>query len=124
MENIDKQLNNLSVVEVPAVVHQSTMRKIKYQKTKPVFFTAFALLAFSFVIVVWQINTNLTGAEFLDMVSDFFDVFNFDFSFWTAILTGFFGIVSPALFMVAIASLTGLIYIGNHIRHIRSYKFA
>ncbi len=115
MEKIDEQLNNLFKVEVPTGVHQSVMRKVNYQKMKPVFFVAFALLLFNFLVIAWHIDAKLIDAEFLDMTQDFLEVFNFNFSFISTIWASFFEIISPALFLSATLSFAGAIYIGKKI---------
>ena len=122
MEKIDEQLNNLSFfLEIPVGVHQSVMQKIHYQKIKIVFFVIFALLSCNFLILAWHINAKLIDAEFIDMVQDFFDVFNLSFSFIGTIFTSFFEIISPALFLSALLSLVGVIYTGKQISF---YKFS
>jgi hypothetical protein len=115
MEKIDEQLNNLSVVEVPTLVHQSVMRKVNYQKIKPALFIAFALLVFNFLVIAWHINAKLIDAEFADMTQDFFEVFNFNFSFIGTVWVSFFEIISPMLFLSAVLSLIGAIYTGKKI---------
>jgi hypothetical protein len=115
MDKIDEQLNSLYLAEIPVGMHQSVMRRVNYQKIKPMLFTAFALLAFSFIAIIWQINTQLINAEFTDMAQDFFNVFNFNFAFIDTIWGSFFEIISPTLFLSAILSLAGAIYIGKKI---------
>ncbi len=122
MEKIDKQLNNLSMMEIPAGLHQSVMRKINYyKKLQPVFFATFILLTLYFIIVIWQIDVKLINAEFIDMMQDFFDVFSFNFSFINTILGSFFEIISPALVLSAVLSLASTIYLG---KKINLYQFA
>ena len=120
MEKIDEQLNSLRMVEVPVGMHQSILRKINYQKIKPVLFVAFALLLFNFLVIAWHINAKLIDAEFLDMTQDFFEVFKFNFSFVSTMWGSFFEIISPTLALSAILSLIGAIYTGKQISF---YKF-
>ena len=115
MEKIDEQLNSLSLIEIPVGMHQSVMRRVNYQKIKPVLFIVFTLLAFSFLATTWYINVKLVDAEFVDMAQDFFNVFNFNFAFIDTIWGSFFEIISPTLFLSAILSLAGAIYIGKKI---------
>lgn len=124
MEKIDEQLNNLSFIEVPVDLHQSVMKKVHYRHLRPVFLVAFSLLTISFFAIVWYINIKLVDAEFLDMAQDFFDVFNFDFSFVNTILESFFEIISPALFMTAVLSLAGMVYIGKKITVNQFYRLS
>lgn len=116
MEKIEEQLNNLSLVDIPVEIHQSVMRKVNYQRIKPVLFTAFVLLVLNFLMLSWRINVKLADAEFVDMVQDFFAVFNFNFSFINTIFESFFEIISPAFFLSAFMSLVGAIYIGSQIK--------
>jgi hypothetical protein len=116
MEKIDEQLNNLSAVEVPVGIHQSVMRRVNYQKIKPVLFVSLILLALNFLVIVWHINMKLIDAEFTDMIQDLFEVFSFNFSFIRTIAESFFEIISPILFLYAILSLTGIIYISKEIK--------
>src|SRR5664279_3763834 len=97
MDKIDEQLNNLKAVEIPNGIHQSVMRKINYQKIKPVLFVAFALLVLNFLVIGWHINAKLINAEFVNMAQDFLEVFNFNFAFINTIVTSFFEIISPML---------------------------
>ena len=115
MDKIDEQLNNLSTVKIPAGMHQYVMRRINYQKIKPVLLVAFALLVLNFLIIGWHINAKLIDAEFIDMTQDFFEVFNFNFAFFNTILTSLFEIISPMLVLSAILSLVGAIYTGKKI---------
>jgi hypothetical protein len=115
MEKIDEQLNNLSLVEVPIGVHHSVMRKVHYQKIKPVLLVAFCLLVFNFLAIAWHINMKLIDADFLDMTRDFLDVFSFNLSFIDMILGSFFEIISPALVLSAVLSFAGAIYLGKKI---------
>jgi len=121
MEEIDEQLNNFSMVEVPNGLHQSVMRKLNYQKKKPILFTVFVLLVASFVAIVWHINVKLVDAEFSDMVRDFFDVFSFNFAFISTIWESFFEIISPILVISALTCLLGAIYTAKKISF---YQFA
>ncbi len=121
MEKIDEQLNNLSAMEVPQGFHHSVMRKINYKRLKPALFIAFVLLAFNFLAIAWHINAKLIDAEFFDMTQDFFEVFNFNFSFISTILGNFFEIISPALVLSAVLSLAGAIYTG---KKIAAYQFS
>ena len=120
MEKINEQLNNLSWVEVPTGVHQSVMRKINYQRVRPALFIAFSFLALNFLVIAWHINAKLIDAEFVDMVQDFFEVFNFNFSFLKTIIESFFEIISPMLFLSAVLSLAGATYLG---KKINNYQF-
>lgn len=115
MEKIDEQLNNLSLVKVPAGMHQFVMQKINHQKTRPIFLVAFIILVFNFLVIAWHINAKLINAEFIDMAQDFFEVFSFNFSFINTVLGSFFEIISPTLFLSATLSLAGAIYIGKKI---------
>ena|ERR1035437_1431624 len=115
MEKIDEHLNNLNMVEIPIHLHQSVMRKVNYQKIKPVLFVAFALLLFNFLVIAWHINAKLIDAEFLDMTQDFFEVFHFNVSFISTMWVSFFEIISPMLALSAILSLIGAIYTGKQI---------
>jgi hypothetical protein len=115
MEKIDEQLNNLFMAEVPIGMHQFVMRKVNYQKIKPVLFVSFVLLAFNFLIIAWHINAKLIDAEFIDMTQDFFEVFHFNFSFISTMWVSFFEIISPTLALSAILSLVGAIYTGKEI---------
>ncbi len=115
MEKIDEQLNNLSTMEIPVGIHQSVMRRINYIRFRSMFFVVFGLLALSFLVIVWYINTSLVDAEFTDMIRDFFEVFSFNFSFVNITLTSFFEIISPTLILSAFLSLVGTIYIGKKI---------
>jgi hypothetical protein len=115
MDKIDEQLNNLSLVEVPAELHQSIIRKVNYHKIKPVLFIALALLVFNFLLTVWSINVRLIDADFISMIRDFFDVFSFDFSLISTVAESFFEIISPALVLSAVLSLIGFIYVGKKI---------
>ncbi len=119
MENIDEQLNNISLVEVPIGMHQFVMQRINYKKLQPVLVIVFFLLAFNFIVVAWHINAKLIDAEFTDMVQDFFEVFNFDFSFFSTIWGSFFEIISPMLVLSAFLSLAGVIYTGKKINSYR-----
>jgi hypothetical protein len=121
MEKIDEQLNNITSVEIPLGMHQFVMRRINYKKLLPVLLVAFILLAFNFIVIVWHINAKLIDVEFTDMIQDFFEVFNFNFSFFSTIWTSFFEIISPALVLSAIMSLVGVIYTG---KKINSYRLA
>lgn len=116
MEKIDKQLNNLSSVEIPAGMHQFIMRRINYKRIKPVLFTAFILLTINFILIAVHINTKLIEAEFADMMSDFFETFDLSFYFVNTILGSFFEIISPAIILSLLLNLGGAIYIGNKIR--------
>ena len=115
MDKIDKQLNNLSSVEVPSGTHQRVMQMVNYKKFQPVIFVAFVLLTLNFIVVVWHINAKLIDAEFTDMVQDFFEVFSFNFSFINTVLGSFFEIISPLLVISAALSLVGVIYTGKQI---------
>ena len=115
MEEIDKKLNNLSFIEVPFGLHQSVMKKVSYQKNKPVFFVAFILFAFNFLLIAWHINAKLIDADFVTMTRDFLEVFDFSFSFIGTVFVSFFEIISPILILSAIFSLTGVVYIGKRI---------
>lgn len=115
IDKIDEQLNNLAVAEIPAGMHQSIMRKVNYQKIKPVLFIAFLLLVLNFLIIGWHINAKLIDAEFIDMTQDFLEVFSFNFAFINTILVSFFEIISPVLVLSAILSLVGAIYTGKKI---------
>ena len=117
MEKIDEQLNNLAMVEVPIGLHQSIMRKANYKKLQPVLFVAFVLLAFNFLVIAWHINARLIDKEFIDMGQDFFEIFKFDFPFFSTMIARFFEIVSPMLALSAILSLTGAIYTGTKIKY-------
>ena len=119
MEKIDEQLNKISLVEVPAGMHQFVMRRVNYKKLQPVLFVTFALLALNFIIVVWHINAKLIDVEFTDMIQDFFEVFNFNFSFFSTMWVSFFEIISPALVLSAVLSLIGVIYTGKKINSYR-----
>jgi hypothetical protein len=121
MEKIDEQLNNLSLIEIPVGMHQSVMRRVNYQRIKPVLFIAFTLLAFSFLATTWYINVKLVDAEFVDMAQDFLEVFSFNFSFANTMLVSFFDIISPVVFSYAILSLAGAAYLGKKISF---YSFA
>jgi len=110
MEKIDEKLNSIPSVEIPIGLHQFVMRKINYQKIKPVLIFSFVVLALNFIVVAWHINAKLIDAEFLDMTQDFFEVFNFNLSFITTILQNFFEIISPVLVFSAALSLVGAIY--------------
>ena len=121
MEEIDKKLNNLSFVEVPFGLHQSVMRKVSYLKNKPVFFVAFVLFAFNFLLIAWHINAKLVDADFVTMTRDFLDVFDFNFSFVSTVFVSFFEIISPILILSAIFSFTGVVYIGKRINF---YQFS
>ena len=115
MEKVDEQLNNLSVIGIPIGVHQSVMRKINYQRIKPVLFISLCLLLLNFIVIAWHINAKLIDAEFIDMAHDFLDVFSFNFSFINTITVSFFEIISPTLFLSAFLSLIGAIYTANKI---------
>jgi len=119
MEKIDEKLKTLSVVEIPLGMHQSVMRKINYQKIKPVLLVTLTLLVLNFLVIAWHINAKLVDAEFTDMVQDFFEVFSFNFSFINTILLSFFEIISPMLVLSAILSLAGAIYTGKKINSYR-----
>ena len=121
MEKIDEQLDSLSSTEIPFGLHQSVMRKINYQKIKPVLLVAFALLVFNFLAIAWHINAKLIDADFLNMTSDFFDVFSFNLSFVNTIATSFFEIISLPIFLSAFFSLIGAVYVG---KKIKIYHFA
>lgn len=114
-KKIEEQLNNLPFLEVPSEVHQSTMRKIDYSRFKPILFTAFILLVINFIIIAWHIDSKLVEAEFSDMVQDFFQGFEMNFSFIDTILRNFFEIISPAVFFSGFLSLMGVAYLGNKI---------
>ena len=115
MEKIDEQLNNIPSIEVPIGMHQFVMLKINYKKFQPVLLVAFTLLVLNFVIVIWHINAKLIDVEFSDMMRDFFEVFNFNFSFISTILASFFEIISPLLVISALLSLIGVIFTGRKI---------
>ena len=115
MGKIDEQLNNLSLSEVPIGMHHSVMQKINYQKIKPALFVAFCLLVFNFLAIAWHINMKLIDADFLDMTRDLLDVFDFNLSFINTILGSFFEIISPVLFLSAVLSFIGAIYLGKKI---------
>ena len=115
MENIDKKLNNLFSVKIPTGLHQSIMLRVNYQKIKPMLFIAFGILVFNFLLITWHINAKLIDADFLDMIQDFFGVFNFSFSFVGTITEKFFEIISPALFLSAFLSLVGSVYFAKKI---------
>lgn len=117
MEKIDAQLNNLSMAEVLAGLHQSVMMKIGYRKMQPVLWVAFSLLLLNFLVIAWHINARLIDAEFIDMSQDFFEVFKFDLPFFSTMIIRFFEIISPALFISAILSLGGAIYTGRKIKY-------
>ena len=121
MEKIDEQLNNLFMGEVPVGLHQSVMRKVNYHRLRPKLFVVFSLLAFNFLIIAWNINAKLIDAEFIDMMSDFFEVFSFNFSFLNTMFASFFEIVSPVLVFSLFLSFGGAIYTGNKIN---SYRLA
>ena len=121
MEKIDEQLNSLSLMETPFGLHQYVMRKVNYQKIKPVLLVAFALLVFNFIVITWHINAKLIDADFFDMISDFFDVFSFNLSFINTMTQSFFEIISLPVFLSAFLSLIGAIYIG---KKIKIYHFA
>jgi len=116
MEKIDEQLNNLQTVDIPFGMHSSVIRKINYQKIKPVLFISFILLIFNFLLIAWHINAKLIDAEFMDMAQDFFEVFHFNISFFNTMFGSFFEIISPALFISAALSLLGAIYTAQKIR--------
>ena len=115
MDKIDEQLYNLSNTEIPAGVHQSVMRRINYTRLRPVLFVSFLLLMFNFLIITWHVNAKLIDTEFIDMTQDFFEVFNFSFSFVWVTIASFFEIVSPLLALSAVLSLAGAIYAGKKI---------
>lgn len=116
MEKIDEQLNNLSMVEIPVKMHQSVMRRVRYSnRLRPVLFVSFILLALNFLVIAWHINAKLIDAEFINMIQDFFEVFNFNFSFINTISASFFEIISPILFLSVLLSLGGAIYTGKKI---------
>jgi len=121
MEQIEKHLKNLSLIETPVSIHQSVMRKINYKRVQPVLLTALCLLVFNFVLIVWRINTKLVEAEFIDMINDFFEVLSFNSLFVSTVLNSFFEIVSLQLTLSVFVSLTGAIYVG---RKMSIYKFA
>ena len=115
MEKIDEQLYNLGAVEIPNDLHQSVMRRVNYQKIKPALFIAFFLFLLNFIIIAWHINAKLIDTEFIDMTRDFLDVFSFNFSFIKIIVGNFFEIISPMIFLSAVLSLAGAVYIGEKI---------
>ena len=80
-----------------------------------VFFVAFILFAFNFLLIAWHINAKLIDADFVTMTRDFLDVFDFNFSFVSTVFVSFFEIISPILILSAIFSLTGVVYIGKRI---------
>ncbi len=123
MEEIEKQLNNLSTMEIPVGMHQSVMRKIQYQKIKPVLFVSFVLLTLNFLLLVWRIDAKLVRFEFVDMSQDFFEVFSFNFSFIGRMFGIFFEIISPVVVLFALLNLAGAIYIAKKIR-LYNYNFA
>ncbi|SRR5258708_1352425 len=123
MEDIDKQLHNLSSYDLPVGVHKAVMLRAYYKKLQPIFAVVFALLALSFLSVIWYIYEELIDAQFTDMVKDFFEVFSFNFSFVNIVFTSFFDIVSPALVLSAVLSLAGTIYTGRKMRSHSSYYF-
>ena len=116
MENIDEQLNKLSVMEVPLGIHQSIMHKINYNRIKPVLFTAFFLFTINFLLIAWHINSKLIDAEFSDMMHDFFDSFVLSFSFINTIVGSFFEIITPTTVFYLLINLVGIVYLGNKIR--------
>lgn len=107
------------MTEIPIGVHQSVMRKINYQKIKPMLFTVFVLLVINFLVIVWHINAKLVDAEFTDMMQDFLEVFSFNFSFVGIMLGSFFEIISPLLVLSALLSLVGAVYTGKKINFYR-----
>jgi hypothetical protein len=115
MTNVDEQLNNISLIEVPTGVHQFVMRKVNYKKLQPVLFITLTFLILNFVVIVWHINAKLIDAEFTDMVQDFFQVFSFNFSFINTVVGSFFEIISPLLVVSAVLSLAGAVYTGKKI---------
>ena len=120
MEKIDEQLNNLAFVEAPNGMHILIMQKVNYQKMKPVIFLSFSFLVLSFLASIWYINVKLIDAEFIDMMQDFFGVFNFSFDYINTMLGSFFEIVSPILLSYSILSLFGVAYLA---RKITFYSF-
>lgn len=120
MDKIDEQLNNLPSIPIPIGLHHHVMHKIFYQKIKPVLFVAFALLFFNFLLIFWHINMKLVDADFIDMTRDFLDVFNFNLSFINTMVGSFFEIISPVLFLSAVLSFAGAVYLG---KKINSYQF-
>ena len=121
MENIDEQLNNLSLVEAPLGMHQFVMRRINYKKLQPMLIVVFTLLTLNFIIVALHINAKLIDAEFTDIMQDFFEVFSLNFSFINTVLGSFFEIISPLLIVSAVLSLAGAIYTGKKVSF---YHFA
>ncbi len=115
MEKIDEQLNTISLVEIPIGMHQFVMRRINYKKLQPIFFVTFTLLALNFIVIVWHINAKLIDAEFLNMVKDFSEVFDFNFYFISTIFVSFFEIISPLLVVSAALSMIGAMYTGKKI---------
>lgn len=117
MEKIEEQLNNLSLVEIPVGTHDFVMRKVSYQKIKPLLFVGIVSFAVIFIAAIWYINAKLMDAEFIDMAQDFLEVFDFNINldFINTIFSNFFEIISPVIFTSAILSLGGIIYIGKKI---------
>lgn len=121
MDKIDEQLNNLLSKELPSEIHELVMQKVKFRKIRPVLFTVFAVLVFSFITSAWYINVKLIDAEFMDMAQDFLDVFSFNFSFISIMLANFLEIISPLLFSYTVLSFIGVLYI---VKQINFYKFS
>jgi hypothetical protein len=117
MEKIEEQLNSLSLAEIPVGTHDFVMRKVNYQKIKPLLFVGIVSFAVIFIATIWYINTKLVDAEFVDMMQDFMEVFDFNINYDSinTILSNFFEIISPLIFTSAILSLGGMIYIGKKI---------
>jgi len=120
MEKTDEQLNSMTMVEIPFGIHQSVMRKINHQKIKPALIVAFALLVLNFLLVAWHINNKLIDADFVSMWNDFLDVFSFNFSFISTMVGNFLDIVPLELFLSAVLSLAGAIYLA---KKINSFNF-
>jgi hypothetical protein len=122
-QKIDEQLNNLAVVRIPAELHQSVMLRVGYGKIKPALFVVFVLFAVNFLIIVLRINAKLIDADFLDMIKDLLDVFNFNFSFISTITSSFFEIVSPSLVLYALLCFAGSVYLAIKMGSMSSFKF-
>ena len=116
MDIIDEQLKNLSDAEFPSGIHQSVMRAVNYERTKPVLFVVLSLLVLNFAIIAWHINTKLIDAEFTEMLGDLMTEFSFSFSFMSMILGDLFAIISPEIFLSNILSLVGIIYVVKRIK--------
>lgn len=60
--------------------------------------------------MAWHINGKLIDAEFKDMIMDFWESLDFNFSI-KASIGSFFEIISPELIISLILSLIGLVYV-------------